>query len=187
MSPPRAALLAGLAFVSLSPAALAPAAQAAERYIYSYDPASPAAKALTETGLSFEFEKGMIGGVRVRKIIQTGEFGSAELKPASDGELGKGGLAAALDHERPTGPLYEIMPKGEGKSFIHAVCPGADRAWLLIGRLDRFRDLTVQAVGRKASDAAAHACPSLAFSFRSDLRLPGTDVPDARLLRGSGP
>ncbi len=179
---PRAALFAGLAVVSL-----APATRAAERFIYSYDPASPGAKALTDTGLSFEFEKGLIGGVRVRKIIQTGEFGSADLKPASDGELGKGGLAAALGPDRPTGPLYEILPHDAGNSFIHAVCPGADRAWLLIGRLERFRDLTVQAVGRKASDAAAHACPSLAFSFRSDLRLPGADVPDAKLLRGSGP
>ncbi len=182
MSFPRAALIAGFALASLSFSV-----RAAERYVYSYDPASAAAKALTDTGLSFEFEKGLVGGPRVRKIIQTGEFGSADLKPASEAELGRGGVSAALGHERPVGAIYEILPRDEGKSFIHAVCPGSDRAWLLIGRLDRFRDLTVQAVGRKAADPAAHACASLQFSFRSDLRLPGADVPDARLLRGRGP
>ena len=182
MSFPRPALLAALGLGCLSSGA-----SAAERYIFSYDAASAAARALTQTGLSFEFEKGLLGGARVRRIIQTGEFGAADLKPSSDAPLGRGGLSAALGRERPVGPLYEILPNGEGVSFVHAVCPGADRAWLLIGPLDRFRDLTVQAVGRKTADAAAHACSSLAFSFRSDLRLPGSDVPDARLLGAGRP
>ena len=182
MSPSRPALFAVLALVCLSSGA-----SAAERYIFSYDPASDAARTLTQTGLSFEFEKGVLGGARVRRIIQTGEFGAADLKPSSDASLGRGGLGAALGRERPAGPLYEILPNGEGASFVHAVCPGADRAWLLIGPLDRFRDLKVQAVGRKAADTAAHACSTLAFSFRSDLRLPGSDVPDARLLGAGRP
>ncbi len=178
---PRAALFLGLVLVSWSPPALA-----AERYIYSYDPVSVAAKALTESGLSFEFEKGLMGGPRVRRIIQTGEFGAADLKPSSEAELGKGGVAAALGRDRPAGPLYEILPTDQGKSFVRAVCPGSERAWLLIGRLERFRDLQVQAVGRKASDPSAHVCSTLEFTFRNDLRLPDQDVPDARLLGGRG-
>ena len=174
----RAVLVACLTCLS-SP----PMAQASERYIYTYDPASPTARTLTDTGLSFQFEKGLLGGVRVQRIIQTGEIGAADLKPASEADLGRGGLRAALGEERPVGPLYEILSKDEGKSFVHAVCPGAQRAWLLIGHLDRFQDLKVQAVGRGANDAAAHSCSSLNFSFRSDLRLPDQDVPEARLPR----
>ena len=178
----RAALVAGLTCLVSPPMALA-----SDRYIYTYDPASPAARTLTDTGLSFQFERGLLGGVRVQRIIQTGEIGSAELKPTSEAVLGRGGLRAALGDERPVGPLYEILSKDEGKSFVHAVCPGAQRAWLLIGRLDRFRDLKLQAVGRGANDASAHACSSMDFSFRSDLRLPDQDVPEARLPRQSLP
>jgi hypothetical protein len=179
MSIPRKALLACL--MSL---VLPSAAGAAQEHIYAYDPASPSAKALTDTGLSFEFLKGLLGGIRVQRIIQTGEFGEASLKAASEADLGRGGLKAALGDVRPVGPIYEILPKEEGRSFIHAVCPGAERAWLLIGPLDRFRDLKVQAVGRKAGAASAYACPSLDFSFRSELRMPGNEVPDARLPSG---
>ncbi len=174
----RAALLACLTCL-VSP----PTAQAADLYIYTYDPASPAARTLTDTGLSFQFARGLLGGERVLRIIQTGEIGSADLKPASEAALGPGGLRAALGDERAAGPLYEILPKDEGKSFVHAVCPGAQQAWLVIGRLDRFKDLRLQSVGRGAKDAGAHVCASMIFSFRSDLRLPDQDLPEARLPR----
>ena len=173
------------AFLMLS--ALPLTAAASEVHIYSYDPVSPAARTLTATGLSFEFERGLLGSVRIRKVIQTGDRGSAELKPAPESELGQGGVRAVLGETRAAGPLYEIVGKDEGKAFVHAVCPGSDRAWLLIGRLDRFKDLQLQAIGRRSGDKAAHACPSLAFSFRSDWRLPDQDVPAARLHGGIGP
>ena len=75
-------------------------AQAGDRFIFTYDPASPAARTLTDTGLSFQFEKGLLGGVRVQRIIQTGEIGSADLRPASEAELGSGGLRAVLGDQR---------------------------------------------------------------------------------------
>lgn len=182
MSTARGALAACLLLSALP----LPAA-AGQTHIYSYDPLSPAAKALTATGLSFEFERGLLGGTRIQKVIQTGDRGSAVLKPAADSELGQGGLRAALGEERPVGPLYEILSQDEGKAFVHAVCPGADRAWLLIGPLDRFRNLQMQAVGRRPGDKAAHACSTLAFSFRSEWRLPDQDVPPAELRGGVGP
>jgi hypothetical protein len=182
MSIARAAVAACL--MSL---ALPLSASGAAIHIYSYDPVSPAAKALTSTGLSFEFEQGFLGGVRVERVVQTGDRGSAELKPASEAALGRGGLKAALGETRPVGPLYEILPKDAGESFVHAVCPGSDQAWLLIGRLDRFKDLELQAVGRRAGEAGAHACSSLAFSFRSDWRMPDQEVPEAHLFGAAGP
>jgi len=178
----RAALFASLAALA-SPLT----AGASERYIYTYDPASPTARTLTDTGLSFQFVRGLLGAVRVQRIIQTGDIGAADLKPASEEALGRGGLKAALGDQRPVGALYEILPKDEGRSFVHAVCPGSDRAWLVIGRLDRFQPLQLQAVGRRSSDPAAHVCSDMDFSFRSDLRLPDEDtVPAARLI-GHGP
>ena len=92
----RANVSRGIAALATA-AALALAGRAsAEGHIFSYEPASAPTRALTQTGLSFEFEKGLLGGARVRRIIQTGEIGSADLKPSSDAALGRGGLAAAL-------------------------------------------------------------------------------------------
>jgi hypothetical protein len=178
----RAAVVACLALV-----ALPLTAGASERDIYTYDPASAAARQLTDTGLSFQFERGLLGAVRVQRIIQTGDIGAADLKPASEAVLGRGGLKTALGAQRPAGALYEILPKDEGISFVHAICPGADKAWLLIGRLERFRNLELQAVGRSAKDASAHVCSNMDFSFRSDLRLPDKDELPPPHLMGHGP
>src|SRR5262252_11050226 len=121
----------------------APRSARAEGHIYSYDPVSPAARTLAPTGLSFEFERHLMGGARVFRIIQTGERGAADVKPAPEVD----GMKAVLASAKASGDLYEILPDGDGKAFVQAVCPGAERAWLLIGPLERFRDLTVQAVG----------------------------------------
>lgn len=148
-----------------------PAPAHADERIYAYDSVSPAARRLAPTGLSFEFERHMMGGVRIRRVIQTGERGSAEIKPASPSALG-GDLKTLLADARARGDLYEILPAEDGKAFVGAVCPGSDRAWLLIGQLERFRDLTVQALGRKADETAAHKCVALEFSFHGEFQLP---------------
>jgi hypothetical protein len=148
-----------------------PIAALAGEHIYAYEADSPATRVLAPTGLSFVFEKGPLGSVRVERIIQTGEQGEAELKPAPESQLGEGGLAAALAGARPAGGLYEIEPEGDGRAFVGAVCPGADRAWLVISPVERFRDLEVQAVG-KTSGAPARHCVDLAFVFHSELKLP---------------
>ncbi len=171
----------GLALVLL---ALPMAARAANR-IYSYEPASDAARTLAQTGLSFEFERTLIGGARVRRVIQTGDQGAAAVRPASESELGAGGLKAALGGQAAVGDLYAIRPDQEdGQAFIGAVCPGAERAWLLIGKLERFKDLTVQAVGRDKGAAGARLCATLVFSFRNDWTLPPRRPPKVRFSTG---
>ena len=160
---------AGLALVLLA----LPLAARAEDRIYSYEPASDVARTLAETGLSFEFARTLLGGARVKRVIQTGDQGAAAVRPASEKELGAGGLKAALGGTTPAGELYAIRPDREdGQAFIGAVCPGAERAWLLIGKLERFRDLTIQAIGRDKGAAGARLCASLAFSYRNDWTLP---------------
>jgi hypothetical protein len=141
-----------------------------------------AGRVLAPTGLSFLVEKGLLGAVRVERIIQTGERGSAEVRPAPDSELGGGGLKAALAGDAPAGALYEIRPEGDGRAFVQAVCPGAERAWLVIGPMQRFRDLELQAVGR-AKGAAARHCVDLDFAFHAELQLPpDREPPHARFL-----
>ncbi len=165
--------------------ALAAAPAWAEEHIFSYDAASDPARALAATGLSFQFEGRLLGGYRLERIIQTGERGSADIRPAPEAGLGAGGLAAALAGEKPVGGLYEIQPSADGPAFVEAVCPGAQRAWLVIGPLRRFKDLPVQAVGRDPGAPAAHRCTDLAFSFHSDWRLPDDrEPPHVRVVRG---
>lgn len=166
--------------LALAAAVALPGAAAADPHLYSYDPASEATRTLAPSGLSFAFDKPMFGGPKVTRIIQTGERGEAALKPASETALGRGGLKAALGPERPAGRLYEITADGDGPAFVRAVCPGAARAWLLIGPLERFRDLTVQAVGRDEGAASARHCATLRFSFRSEWALPPRAPPRVR-------
>lgn len=160
------------------------AARAADR-LYSYEPASQAARTLARTGLSFEFTRTLLGGARIRRVIQTGDEGAAAVRPASEGELGAGGLKAALGGTTASGDLYAIRPDLEdGQAFIGAVCPGAERAWLLIGKLERFGPLSVETIGRDKGAPRARLCASLAFSFRNDWTLPPRTPPRVRFSNG---
>lgn len=140
--------------------------------LYSYEAVDAPARALAETGLTFVFDKGVFGGARLRQVIQTGEFGSADVRPASEKDLGPGGLRAALGREAPVGSLYEIAPGKDGPAFVGAVCPGAARAWLVVGAFRRYGDLSVQTLGKDPGAAAARHCATLRFTYRSDWRLP---------------
>jgi hypothetical protein len=175
--------------LALALCALAVAAARADEHIYVYDAASPAAQALAETGLSFQFEGRPLGGYRLERIIQTGERGSAELRFSSDKDLGPGGLKAALGNRSPVGALYEIRREtADGQAFVGAVCPGAERAWLVMGRLRRFKDLQVQVVGKDPGAASARHCADLVFSFRSELAMPADrEPPEQRDQVGHAP
>ena len=177
------AVLAALIATSL---ACTPACALAGEHIYSYEALSSAARTLAPTGLSFQFEKHLLGGVRVERIIQTGEEGSAGVKPSPETALGGGGLKAALDGKSPAGDLYEIEPIGDGPAFVQAICPGAERAWLVIGPVQRFRDLKLQAVG-KAAGAPARHCVDLAFAFHSEWSLPPDRAPPTARFPSSAP
>ena len=84
---------------------------------------------------------------------------------------------------RPVGDLYEITPGGDGRAFIQAVCPGAERAWLVIGPLERFRDVKIQTVG-KPPGGSAHMCAELQFTYHSEWNLPpDRGPPEARFPR----
>ena len=152
----------------------------ADEQIYSYEPASPDARAFAATGLSFEFERRLMGGAHIHRVIQTGEQGAAEVKAAGEGELGDGGFRTALAGARPAGGLYRIASGLDGEAFVRAICPGSDKAWLAIGPLQRFQDLRVQAMGRADGAPSAHLCVTLDFTYRNDWRLPPRTPPRVR-------
>ena len=176
----RLQFLSAALFLAVSPAW-------ADEHIYSYDAASDAARALAATGLSFQFEDRLLGGYKLQRVIQTGERGSADIRQASESALGTGGVKAALGRRAPVGALYEILSDADGPAFIEAVCPGAQKAWLIIGPLRRFKDLPIQAVGRDPGAAAARHCVDLTFSFHSDWRLPDDRIPPRVRFSGRPP
>jgi hypothetical protein len=154
----------------------------AEEHIFTYDAASDAARSLAETGLSFQFEGRLMGGYKLERIIQTGEQGSAVLRYSSDRDLGPGGLRAVLGKAPPVGGLYEIKPDAaDGRAFINAICPGAQRGWLVVGPLKRFHDLPVQVIGKDEGASSARHCTDLKFSFKSEIALPPDRTPPEQI------
>lgn len=169
------------AFATVVAACLCAAAsvQAKER-LFSYDPITPVTKTLAEGGFSFVFDDRTFGGQRVKRLLSTQAKAEAELRPASESELGASidSLVGARVAERD---LYEILPANEGAPLIRAACPGSDKAWLAFGKLDRIEDLRVQAFGRYADGGKVHHCATLDFSWRGEWKLPerqGSRRPD---------
>ena len=66
--------------------------------------------------------------------------------------------------------------------MIAALCPGAKRAWMAIGRLKVNRDLRVFVIGDGAAGGRARLCRTLAFNFHGEWRLPSDGHFDERQL-----
>ena len=135
----RAAMIAGLAGLMLAGPAVA------AKRIYSYDSANPLTEQMTESGLTFIFDRTFMS-TRVERILETHDVGAADVKPASEGELGPGGLTALIG-DAPERSLYEIVPKGDGRALIRALCPGADRVFLAFGPITAEQPLRIRALG----------------------------------------
>jgi hypothetical protein len=159
---------------ALVPAAvllLAATPAAAARHIYSYDSATPITEKMTEAGLSFIFDKSLMG-VTVRKIVETNDVGSAELKPASDSVLGRGGFEAVVGPDAHERDLYEITDRADGRALRNALCRGSDHVWLAVGRLKVGQDLRVRALGHDPATGKTRLCVTLDYSFRGEWALP---------------
>jgi len=161
-------LIAGLILV------LVPSVAAARRLIYSYDSTTPVTRQMTENGLTFIFDKSFIN-TRVLKIIETQDVGEAELKPASDHDLGEP-QSHLLGEAGRSHDLYEITAAANGLALVKALCPGADHAFLAIGPLKSDRPLTVFAIGR-AAGRPAWLCETLDYGFHGEWALPNYDLP----------
>jgi len=162
-----AAGLAGLALAGPANAA---------RVVYSYDSVTPITQKMTENGVTFILDKSLMR-VRVLEMVETHDIGSAELRPAPEGELGRGGLAAAVGRDAHEHDLYEIAPKGDGRALINALCRGADKGWLAFGLIKSGRDLRVRALGHDPATGKTRLCVTLDYAFHGEWTLPPVDLP----------
>ncbi|HUZ14117.1 MAG TPA: hypothetical protein VMU93_14870 [Caulobacteraceae bacterium] len=163
-----AALAAALAL------GLAGAAAAGVR-IYSYDPANALTRR-TAGDLTFEFERRFIF-TRVLSVRSTEGEATADLKPARETALGRGGLDGVIGRRARGRDLYEIEPAAEGADMIRAFCPGSARAWLAFGRIRQGHGLRVRVIGEAAGASRARLCATLDFTFHGEWRAAAAGQP----------
>ena len=149
---------------------------AAAMRIYSYDSANPATEQMTEAGLTFIFDRSIMS-TRVLSILETHDVGQADVRPASQDELGRGGLVALIGPDARERDLYEIEPKGDGLALINALCPGADRGWLAFGPLRAETPLRIRALGHDPKTGQSHLCTTLDYSFHGEWAVGPPDLP----------
>jgi hypothetical protein len=165
------ASLTAPATLSILVLALAAQPAAASQHIYSYDSATPVTTEMTESGVSFIFDKTVLG-VNVHRLMETQDIGSADLRRAPESALGRGGIDAAVGPEAHERALYEITDQHDGKALRAALCPGADHVWLALGRLKFGQDLRIRALGHDPYSRKTKLCVTLDYSFRGEWSLP---------------
>ena len=139
-------------------------AVAETRYL-AYNASDRVTQALTR-GVTLEADRGLFGGISVRRIISTSNRGSADiLRGGPDAVRG-----ALPDGSRETS-VYSISPEGDGAGLSRALCPGSETAWVVIGRVRLGRPLTLHAVGRW-SDGAYRHCVQLSYDWRGEWAVP---------------
>jgi hypothetical protein len=149
---------------------VAASAHATSLRIFSYDPADSETRHAAGP-VTFEFNQRLIF-TTVLKVLATEGQASANLKPAREEALGRGGLSALIGAKAPERDLYEVQASADGPAMIAAFCPGAKRAWMSFGRLKANRDLRVFVLGDDPARGGAHLCRTLGFNFHGEWRLP---------------
>ena len=95
---------------------LIPSAASAARLIYSYDSATPITQKMTENGLTFIFDKHIMS-TRVLKLIETQDVGEADVRPASEHDLGGSKAKLMGSNQADNHDLYEIVQTGDGAAL----------------------------------------------------------------------
>jgi hypothetical protein len=154
-----------LLFLLLAASAVATPAFAA-RGMFSYYPADAETRELTDNGFTLLFDKAVMGGVRLRKLMSTEAPASADLIPADDRELGVS--LRSLIGRSDANDLYRIGETDQGPAMIRAFCPGSTKAWLGFGPIKVRRNLEIQVLGDDPKTGKAHHCATLQLNFRGD-------------------
>lgn len=166
-----------LPILSLAATAILTAAPAkAETRFLAYDASDRVTQALTR-GVTLEVERGLFGSIRVERVISTSARGAADVRRGGPAEV-----VRALPPGSEETTVYTVAPEGDGRGLTRALCPGADQAWLVLGRVRLARPITMQAVGRWA-DGAYRPCVALAYNWRGEWTLP----PSSTVGRDDGP
>jgi hypothetical protein len=148
----------------------------AGRVMYSYDSVTPITLKMTENGVTFILDKSLMR-VKVLSLVETQDIGQADLRPAPESDLGRGGLEAILGRDAQEHDLYEITQKGDGHALVAALCNGANKGWLVFGLIKPDHDLKVRALGRDAVTGKTRLCVTLDYSFHGEWGLPQADLP----------
>jgi hypothetical protein len=149
--------------------AVAAPASAETRYL-AYDASDRITQAMTR-GITLEAERGLFGAISVRRIISTSNRGSADIRYG-----GPDAVRRALPAGSRETSVYTINPEGGGRGLGRALCPGAEEAWMVIGRVRLGRPMTVHAVGRWTDGGYRH-CVRLSYNWRGEWALPPASGP----------
>lgn len=155
-----------LAFVSIAGPAMAET-----RYL-AFDASNRVTQALTR-GVTLEADRGLFGAISVRRIISTSNRGSADIRRG-----GPDAVRGALPDGARETSVYTITPEGGGRGLSRALCPSAEEAWLVLGRVRLGRPLTLHAVGRWPDGGYRH-CVELSYDWRGEWAIPPEGSPDA--------
>lgn len=153
----------------LSVSAVAGPASAEIRYL-AYDASDRVTQALTR-GITLEADRGLFGAISVRRIISTSNRGSADVRRG-----GPDAVRQALPAGARETSIYTITPEGGGRGLSRALCPGAEEAWMVLGRVRLGRPMTVHAVGRWADGGYRH-CVQLSYNWRGEWAMPPAGGP----------
>jgi hypothetical protein len=159
-----------LAVLAMGAAMASATAAQASVHIFSYEPTNDATRR-TAGPLTFEFDQRLVF-TKVLWVRSTEGRARADLKPANEAVLGRGGLSAVIGADAHERDLYEVEPSAEGADMIHAFCPGSTRAWLAFGRLAQYRDLRIDVLGDAPAGGKARVCATLDFSWRGEWTVP---------------
>ena len=155
----KSSLAAILALCAIATPALAASG------MFSYYPADAATRELTDNGFTLVFDKAVMGGVRLKKLMSTETPASADLEPADDRELGVS--LRSLIGDSDANDLYRIADADQGPAMIRAFCPGSTRGWLAFGPVKARRDLEIQVLGDDKA-GKARKCATLQLRYRGD-------------------
>ena len=154
-------------------------AAAATRRIFSYDPANDVTRQISGA-LTFEFNQKVLS-TKVLKVRATEGPATADLEPAPQDAVGRGGLAPLIGAQANERDLYKILPADDGSAMISVFCPGAQRAWMAFGRLRANQNLRVYVLGQTAG-GAVRLCRTLDFEYHGEWRLPPGPLMDPNRL-----
>ncbi|MBN9481583.1 MAG: hypothetical protein J0I52_15205 [Bordetella sp.] len=140
----------------------------AETRFLSFDAADRATQALTR-GVTLEVERGWFGATAVRNLFSSTSRGSARFTRGGPDQVRR-----VLPQGAADGGIYGITAEGDGRALSRALCPGADEAFIVVGRVRAGHPLTIETVGRWADGRFRH-CVSLNYSYRGEwATMPGS-------------
>jgi hypothetical protein len=165
-----------LAALTLAAALAIPALAFAAEGMFTYYPANDVARRLTDRGLTFVFDRGLLGAVRLTQVMATEAPAASDLEPASDRDLGVR-IESLVGRESDARDLYAIKDTAQGPAMIRAFCPGSTKGWLAFGPVKPRRDVRVHALGDDPATGKARLCATMEFRFRGEWKMPGKEGP----------